>query len=242
MNHHILSFHSTLFNMTHRAMIPKFYVFEGLDGSGKTTMVQHASNYLTKHNVPNQIVQASPKDEESLFLRQLCIEKKVPPIAILALMTEMRLRVLLKQVIPALAAGKIVLADRWNASTFAYQVAGMKLSRSLYHANQHYFNSYPNLFKDDIDISLINHYVNDYYMVYLGITPELSMERVEARSEHKDQIEQSGIEFFTDVHNGFLEAITDHISGGHAAKIIPADQPIEEVYQDIEDLFRIHTK
>lgn len=99
----------------------KFIVFEGIDGSGKTTQFRMLAKYL-KENKKNILVTKEPtKGRIGKIINRILGEKeKVNHIFLQLLFSCDRAEHLEKKVIPALEQGKIVLCDRYLFSTLAY--------------------------------------------------------------------------------------------------------------------------
>lgn len=97
--------------------------FEGNDGSGKTTQLKKVAEYLKKSG--HKVVETrepggnpfSEKIRELLFQNEIADDPKTQ----LLLFTATRRRNILSVVLPALKSGAIVLSDRCELSTFAYQ-------------------------------------------------------------------------------------------------------------------------
>lgn len=101
----------------------KFVVFEGNDGSGKTTMVGKLGEYLSSLGL-NVVTTREPGGIEETFpLRQLLFDSrmKCDGMAQLLLFSADRRVHLLFQVIPALEEGKLVISDRFYGSMIVYQ-------------------------------------------------------------------------------------------------------------------------
>lgn len=107
-----------------------FITFEGLDGSGKTTQLRLLAKTLEQqsHSV---LVTRQPGDTAlGERIRTLLLDSKttaVAPMAEMALMFADRAQSIHEIIAPALAAGKIVLCDRFTDSTEAYQGGGREL-------------------------------------------------------------------------------------------------------------------
>lgn len=105
----------------------KLIVFEGIDGSGKSTMIKEAASWLRgKLGEKGVLVTAEPtKREKGVRIRELLAEGKPEENAeeLLRLYVEDRKEHLEKVVRPALASGKVVLCDRYKYSNYAYQAA-----------------------------------------------------------------------------------------------------------------------
>jgi len=108
--------------------------FEGLDGSGKTTQLRRLAASLTAqgHNVvtlrqPGGTALGDRIRSVVLDSRSESALGAISPIAELALMFADRAQAIAEIILPALAAGSIVLCDRFTDSSEAYQGGGREL-------------------------------------------------------------------------------------------------------------------
>jgi dTMP kinase len=111
-----------------------FITFEGLDGSGKTTQMQRLGAWLTGSG--RSVVSLRQPGSTALGdrLRAVLLDSRseaalgpISPLAEMALMFADRAQAIAEVIEPALAAGSIVLCDRFTDSTEAYQGAGRQL-------------------------------------------------------------------------------------------------------------------
>lgn len=105
----------------------KLIVFEGIDGTGKTTQIKHLALALEKRSYT---VVATREPTDGVFgrkIRELYVSREgVSPADELELFLADRREHVSQVINPALAEGKIVLTDRYYLSTAAYQgAAGM---------------------------------------------------------------------------------------------------------------------
>ncbi len=101
-----------------------FITFEGGEGSGKSTQVDILYDYLAKMNVPVYKTRDPGDTKAGNSIRKLLVSKKYKDMALeteLLLYLAARAELVQKNIIPALAAGKIVLCDRYFDSTAVYQ-------------------------------------------------------------------------------------------------------------------------
>lgn len=108
----------------------KFITFEGLDGTGKSTqmrklaaVVRAAGHKVVETREPG----GTPTGEK---IRKVLLDSGtagLSPLAEMALMFASRAQHIAGVIEPALAAGSIVLCDRFTDSTEAYQGSGRKL-------------------------------------------------------------------------------------------------------------------
>jgi dTMP kinase len=101
----------------------RFIVFEGLDGSGKSTQLALLSKRLTERGIPH-ITTAEPAQSNAVggWLKQLLNSPDDLEIDVLAMLfAANRLWHAVEIIAPALAAGQWVLCDRYYYSSMAYQ-------------------------------------------------------------------------------------------------------------------------
>jgi len=102
-------------------------VFDGVDGSGKGTMVREAHQFLLQKGVLPENILLTAEPTRGYFgkkVRELLDSQINPNLnaqQFLDLYLADRKEHVEKEIIPALAAGKIILCDRYKYSTFVYQ-------------------------------------------------------------------------------------------------------------------------
>lgn len=104
-----------------------FVTFEGLEGSGKSTVIAKVAAHL--RNLGKNVVTTREPGGSSLgnSLRSLLLDRrhgKIAPAAELYLFLADRAQHIDEIIIPAIRAGQIVLCDRYEDSTIAYQGYG----------------------------------------------------------------------------------------------------------------------
>ncbi|MGC8472884.1 MAG: dTMP kinase [Candidatus Dormibacteria bacterium] len=104
-----------------------FITVEGMDGSGKTTHVGRLAEALSHDGHQVQVVRDPGTTALGERLRSLLLEPsadwKLEPLAEVALFLAGRVQLAAEVVAPALAAGKVVIADRFLDSSLVYQGA-----------------------------------------------------------------------------------------------------------------------
>jgi dTMP kinase len=111
-----------------------FITFEGLDGSGKTTQLRRLAASLEAQG--RKVVTLRQPGGTALGdrIRSVLLDSKseaalgpIAPAAEMALMFADRAQSIAEVILPALAAGSIVLCDRYTDSSEAYQGGGRQL-------------------------------------------------------------------------------------------------------------------
>ena len=105
-------------------------VFEGVEGAGKSTQLERLADHLARASVPHRTYRepgGTPLGDE---IRRLLLDpgSSVTASAEALLFMASRAELVARVVRPALAAGKVVLLDRFFLSTYAYQIAGRGLA------------------------------------------------------------------------------------------------------------------
>jgi len=99
----------------------QFIVIEGGDGAGKTTFI----NFL-KEKHPRLVFSREPGVQGlSQKIREIVLSpeaKEADPLAMFHLFWASRAQNMASVVLPALRTGKVVISDRFDASTYAYQI------------------------------------------------------------------------------------------------------------------------
>jgi dTMP kinase len=111
-----------------------FITFEGLDGSGKTTQLRRLAAWLTQSGHTVVTLRNPGSTPLGDRIRSILLDSRsesalgpITPLAEMALMFADRAQSIAELIAPALAAGSIVLCDRFTDSSEAYQGAGREL-------------------------------------------------------------------------------------------------------------------
>ena len=107
-----------------------FITLEGLDGSGKTTQLKRLAAWMEKRGSSPVITRQPGGTATGDRIRELLLDSRsagLTPLAEMALMFADRAQAIAEVIEPALAAGKIVLCDRFTDSTEAYQGGGREI-------------------------------------------------------------------------------------------------------------------
>ena len=99
----------------------KFIVFEGIDGSGKTSAMQFASGLLEGRGIDHICTREPGGTPTAELIRELVMSSSMGPITTAMLMFAARHEHLQDVILPHLAEGRVVLCDRYYLSTRVYQ-------------------------------------------------------------------------------------------------------------------------
>ena len=167
-----------------------FISVEGIEGCGKSTLVNGLSQYLQEKKIEYIITKEPGSTTIGKILRSILLDKKqkIDPLTELTMMFSDRLDHLDKVIKPSLEKGKIVITDRYIDSTYAYQGAGRGISKILI----------DNLVRKT-EIMLPDR------TILLDLDPEVGLKRASSRNE-LDRFESENLEFHKRLRKSFLDA------------------------------------
>ncbi len=190
-----------------------FITIEGGDGSGKTTVCNYLVSQLTERGYQVERTREPGGTPLSEHIRELLLDPNnafaISPKAELLLYLAARSQHLELSIKPALMEGKIVLCERFNDSTIAYQGCAR-------HLGMNFVENLCNQVAEDPDLTLL-----------LDLDPEKGMDRIlTSRKEARDRFEREHLPFHRDVRQGYL-----HLADKHPDRIVVIDAalPIEQV-------------
>ena len=166
-----------------------FISFEGTEGVGKTTLIRKIHQYFEQQGKEVVLTREPGGTPLAEQIRTLLLavnhDEQMSHDTELLLIYAARAQHLQQVILSALAAGKIVLSDRFTDASFAYQCAGRGLSQEkLQLLNQTFVAKMPNI------------------TFWLDAPIELGMTRAR---EHGalDRFEQEKLSFFAKVRAGY---------------------------------------
>ena len=114
----------------------RLIVFEGGEGSGKTTQLRRLSAALAEQEVAHLCVREPGGTPLGTEVRHLLLDpaSDIEPRAEALLFMASRAQLVAREIRPALERGEDVLLDRFFLSTYAYQIAGHHLDESAIRA------------------------------------------------------------------------------------------------------------
>ena len=169
-----------------------FIAFEGLDGSGKGTLIRLLSSALAERSIVFCLTRepgGTPLAEEIRNLLLRVGNEEPSPRAELLLYEAARAQHVDRVIKPALARGEWAICDRFIASTVAFQ----SRARGLDRASVDWLNTYA------IDGA------QPHLTVLLDLPVEVSAMRRKMRGEESDRLENEDQVFHESVRAGYLE-------------------------------------
>ena len=164
-----------------------FIVFEGLDGSGKSTQARALLRRLRRHDFAALLTHEPGGTPLGEYLRRwLKHSPGLSPIAELSLCVAARAQLIEKVVRPALDSGVTVVSDRYTASTVAYQAYGRGLDLALV---------------QQLNLAATEGLVPNLTLL-LDLPPEAALAR--RRNPGTDTIEAAPLEFHRRVRESYL--------------------------------------
>jgi len=191
----------------------RLIVLEGADSSGKSSVANLLTDYLNNNGIET-ILTFQPGDSNwgplAPILRSLCKDKRwdLHPLANFFAFQLDRVEQTSKVVIPALSLGKTVISDRWNYSTYAYQLYGKELITK--------YNMPKEVLEWLLETAIISK--NPDYVFYF---PEkINSNR---KDDPNDTFDKAGNDFFMRVHNAYEELANKNsnwvrVSPGYSAE------------------------
>jgi dTMP kinase len=192
-----------------------FISFEGGEGAGKSTLIHKIADWLRSED--REVIETHEPGGTALAgdIRKLLLEKPaVAPKTELLLFLAARAEHVHDVIIPALNEGKIVLCDRFQDSTVAYQGFARNLG-----------------VKETLELcEYASGGLEPSLTLYLDIPPQIGLERAKkaTKREKTDRMEAEKLEFHEKVRKGFLslaEMFPQRI------RLIDATNSAEVVYQ-----------
>jgi len=196
----------------------RFIVFEGIDGCGKTTQIGMLEKELAAKYSPLRLREpgGTPVGER---VREILADpalKDMSPMTECLLFMAARAQLIDTQVRPALAAGRVVILDRYYYSTAAYQGAAgrMGVEFVLQLAEQTFQFPPPDL------------------VILLDVEPQTAVAR---RTRVSDRMELKGTEFQEKVREAYLKMAKRDPIRFH---VVNALDPVQRVHDRILDVVK----
>lgn len=194
-----------------------FISFEGLDGSGKSTQIEFLRQYLDERGIPSVFVREPGGTAIGEEIRSIILDRRndgMDPVAEAMLYAASRAQLVSEVIEPALAAGKVVVCDRYIDSSVAYQSFGRGLKYKVAEINEHAVRG-----------------VMPDVTFWLDVPPEMG--RLRRTGREQDRLEAESDAFFYRVQEGYSK-LAEHFPD----RIVRVDGslPREEIREQIVGL------
>ena len=199
----------------------KFIVFEGGDGSGKSTILEMIYDYLVKSGVkciktrePGGIQISENIREIILDTKNTEMDRKTEAL----LYAAARRQHLVERVIPELNNGTIVLCDRFIYSSLAYQ----GYARGI----------------DVEEIFQINKFAVGEYMpdlnILFDVSPEVGIARINKNKDREvNRLDLEKMDFHKIVIEGYYKLVEENKD---EFAVVNAEKSIDEVFDEVKDI------
>ncbi len=174
-----------------------FITLEGIEGSGKTTQLKHIEAFFVRRGLETVMTREPGGTVVGEKIRAVLLNpdiEKMAPLTELFLYEADRIEHLEKTIRPALAAGKIVVCDRFFDATVVYQGYGRGLELEMIE-NLH------RVILEDLRPDLT---------ILFDLAPEIGLERAwsqvrgGSRSGKEMRFEKEKLAFHRDIREGYL--------------------------------------
>jgi dTMP kinase len=195
-----------------------FISFEGPDGCGKTTQLALLADFLVRQGYTvcrTREPGGTPIGEQIRVVLHDPANREMDPRTEILLYSASRAQIVAQVIRPALAAGKVVLCDRFYDSTLAYQGYGHGLDLNVLRQITLFATGG---LKPDLTI-------------YLEVAPEVGLRRRQQDQEAEwNRLDALALEFHRRVHAGYHELIA-----AEPARwvVVNGERPVDAVQADI---------
>jgi dTMP kinase len=168
-----------------------FVTFEGIEGVGKSTQIALAAQFLRARGEDPLVTREPGGTPLAERIRDIVLSpspESLPDTAELLLMFAARAVHLANLVLPALAAGRPVLCDRFTDASYAYQGAGRGLDQERIAALE----------------GIVQGKLRPDLTILLDAPVEQALARARSRGSAADRFDVERAEFFTRVRNAYL--------------------------------------
>lgn len=191
-----------------------FITFEGIDGVGKSTQLDLLEKYFQSSGKEVLRTLEPGGTELGQEIRHLLLHRKgdVSPRSEALLYAADRAHHVATKIRPALAAGKVVLSDRYFDSSVAYQGAARELNVDEVR---------------DISLWAVDNLIPDL-TVLLDLPADLAMARRSSKGTEPDRLESERVEFFERARDEYLRRAQEP-----RFLIVDARQSIDEIHAQV---------
>jgi dTMP kinase len=216
--------------MERESMRGIFIAFDGIDGCGKSTQLARAAERLAKEGRHVMTTREPGGTDISEKIRSVILSAEHGAMVNeceCLLYAAARAQHVREKIIPALERGDIVLCDRFDCATYAYQGFGRRVPLSLLET------------VNDIAAAGVR---PDITFIF-DISVEEAFARFSAMKKSRDRLESGGQDFFTRVAAGFRSIALRHPETmALLDATLPVEDLAEQVYRKIVETIEVGTK
>lgn len=205
----------------------KFIVFDGPEGSGKSTQTELLHRRLVSAGVDVLLARDPGSTRIGEQVRQILLNPEHQEMGMrceMLLYMASRAQMMAEQILPALNAGRMVLCDRFVSSTLAYQLGGDGLTEKDIRAvgDIAIRGRWPDMtILFDLPVQLSSSRVQPKFTLFPD-DPEAGVE--------KDRIEQRPIDYHEQVRRNYLAQAK---SDPARYRVVDASRPPEAIHQEL---------
>lgn len=192
-----------------------FITFEGVEGSGKSTQIKKAAAFLASKGYDVVTLREPGGTRVSEVIRQILLNKENTEMSAeteLLLYLAARAQIVREKILPALTRGKVVICDRFEDSTLAYQGSGRGFSLKAI---------------QQVSRLLVRGNLQPDLTFVLDMDPSKGMRR----GGRHDRMERQSLKFHHKVRRGFLEIVRRN---PRRCKILNAAESVNQMAAEIQ--------
>ena len=188
--------------------------FEGVEGSGKTTQAQKLVHWLEEKKIPHLFIREPGGTVVGEQLRKILLDTnfQIHPRCEVILFLAARSQVVYEKILPALCAKKVVVADSFYDSTYAYQTYARKMPERL--------------------INVFNRFACAGLKPDLTFLVDFDISKRHSRGKINDRMEKEADNYHQKVREGYLRLAQ---KAKKRIKLLDGEKPIEILNKEIID-------
>ncbi|MEO0141755.1 MAG: dTMP kinase [candidate division WOR-3 bacterium] len=194
--------------------------FEGVEGSGKTTQAELLARWCAEMEIPYLFVREPGGTPVSEKIREILLSKEnnIHPKCEVLLFLASRSQLVYEKILDALKEKKVVIADRFSDSTFAYQVYARGLPERL--------------------ISIFNRFASAGLKPDLTFLVDIDISKGRERGKFSDRMETQNELYHQKVREGYLKLAR---RAKKRFKLLNGEKSVQELHAEVinyvKDLF-----
>ncbi|WP_066889760.1 dTMP kinase [Clostridium nigeriense] len=199
----------------------KFIVFEGGEGSGKSTILEMIYEFLIDSGIECIKTREPGGIRISENIRNIILDTKNTEMdrkTEALLYAAARRQHLVEKVIPELNKGKIVLCDRFIFSSLAYQGYAREIDvKEIFEINKF----------------AVGEYMPDLNILF-DVSPEVGLSRINKNKDREvNRLDLEKLDFHNKVRDGYYKLVEENQDN---FQVINAEKSIEEVFNEVKNI------